>query len=66
MTETLDFIPTLRFFEVSTLDAKGNVLADLYAGHDREEYKRAVQRGMAAVADPNSTVARVRAFGPAI
>lgn len=51
-------------FEVSTLDADGNVLMDLYSGPRGDRAGESIRAALRAVADPASTVTAVRLFQP--
>ena len=51
-------------FEVSTVDAAGNVLMDLYAGSRGDRAGLAIRQALRAAADPASPVAVVRLFQP--
>lgn len=49
--------PAGPHFEVSTGDAAGNVLADMYCGPDARTAARVLRRCLTSLADPGSRVA---------
>jgi hypothetical protein len=60
MTAAATVFGTTERYDVATIDARGNLIADLFVGADPVDRDRAISRGLAAIGAPGGRVAAVQ------